>query len=153
MRRDVDRRALGRLAWLLDEAFRIPGTNQKVGIDPLIGLVPGVGDAIGALLSTYIIVEAARRGAPVWTVVRMLGNVAVETLVGTIPILGDLFDVVWKANMRNLVLLYGTLERDRPPRDPRGVLRLASVIIVVTVVGLLALTTLLTVAVYDALFG
>ena len=83
----------------------------------------------------------------------MLGNVAVETLVGAIPILGDLFDVVWKANMRNLALLYGTLERDRPPRDPRGVLRLATVIIVVTVVGLLALTTLLMVAVYDALFG
>ena len=143
MRRDVDRRALGRLAWLLDEAFRIPGTNQKVGIDPLIGLVPGVGDAIGALLSTYIIVEAARRGAPVWTVVRMLGNVAVETLVGAIPILGDLFDVVWKANMRNLALRYGTLERDRPPRDPRGVLRLASVIIVVTVVGLVPVSSAL----------
>ena len=93
---------LQRVAWLLDAAFPIPGTRQRFGLDAVIGLIPGVGDTLGALLSTYIIVEAARRGASVWTVARMLGNVAVETVIGAIPILGDLFDVAFKANMRNL---------------------------------------------------
>jgi hypothetical protein len=148
-----DRRALGRLAWVLDQAFRIPGTNQRVGLDGLIGLVPGVGDTLGALLSTYIIVQAAQRGAPVWTVVRMLGNVAVETVIGAVPVLGDVFDVVWKANMRNVALLGDTLERDLPARDPQRVLRLATVLIVAAVLTMLAATMLLTAVVYRTLFG
>jgi hypothetical protein len=105
-----------RLAWWLDDAFRIPGTQQRVGFDALIGLIPGVGDTIGAVFSTYIIIEAARRGASVWTVARMLGNVGVETVFGAIPLLGDLFDVVFKANQRNLALLGDTLERNAPSR-------------------------------------
>ncbi|MEO6029020.1 MAG: DUF4112 domain-containing protein [Candidatus Binatia bacterium] len=142
-----------RLAWWLDDAFRIPGTQQRVGFDALIGLIPGVGDTIGAVFSTYIIVEAARRGASVWTVARMLGNVGVETVFGAIPLLGDLFDVVFKANQRNLALLGDTLERDAPLRDPQGVLRIASVLIGLTVFGMLGLTMLLTIALYRALFG
>lgn len=151
--RELDRTSLGRLAWLLDQAFRIPGTNQRVGVDGLIGLIPGVGDTVGALLSTYIVIEAARRGASLWTVVRMLGNVAVETLVGAIPVLGDLFDIVWKANVRNLALLGDALEQERPARDPRRVLRLASAIIVLTMVGLLTVTMLVTAAIWRALAG
>ena len=139
---------LRRLAWWLDDAFRIPGTNQRIGFDALIGLVPGVGDTIGALLSTYIIIEAARRGASVWTVTRMLGNVAIETLVGAFPLIGDLFDAVFKANQRNLALLGDTLERDAPLRDPEGVLRLASLLIAATVLALFVATLLLTVAIY-----
>jgi hypothetical protein len=144
---------LRRFAWLLDELFRIPGTKQRVGLDALIGLVPGVGDTIGALLSTYIILEAARRGASIWTVTRMLANVGVETVVGAIPLLGDLFDVVFKANRRNMALLGDTLEREAPPRDPTGVLRLASVLIVAIVVAMLAAAMALTVAVYRMIFG
>jgi len=144
---------LRRFAWLLDELFRIPGTQQRIGIDALIGLVPGVGDTIGALLSTYIILEAARRGASIWTVTRMLANVGVETVFGAVPLLGDLFDVVFKANSRNLALLGETLERDAPPRDPTGVLRLASVLIVAIVIAMLAATMALTVAVYRMIFG
>ena len=125
---------LRQLAWWLDDAFRIPGTNQRIGFDALIGLVPGIGDTIGAL-STYIIIEAARRGASVWTVARMLGNVAIETLVGAFPLVGDLFDAVFKANQRNLALLGDTLERDAPLRDPKGVLRLASFLIAATVLA------------------
>ncbi len=151
MRLEADR--LRRFAWLLDELIRIPGTQQRIGLDALIGLVPGVGDTIGALLSTYIILEAARRGASVWTVTRMLANVGVETVIGAVPLLGDVFDVVFKANRRNVELLGDTLDRDAPPRDPTAVLRLASILIVATVVVMLAATMALTVAVYRMIFG
>jgi hypothetical protein len=144
---------LRRLAWWLDDAFPIPGTRQRVGFDALIGLIPGVGDTLGALLSTYIIVEAARRGASVWTVARMLGNVGLETVVGAIPLLGDLFDVVFKANQRNLALLGDTLERGVPERDPQGVLRVAFALIAAAVVAMFVLSMLLTVAAYRAIFG
>ncbi len=142
---------LRRIAWWLDDAFPIPGTQRRIGLDALIGLVPGVGDMVGALLSTYIIVEAARRGASPWTVARMLGNVAVETLIGVVPIVGDVFDVVWRANARNVALLGATLERDAPPRDPRGVLRVALWLIVAAVLAIVALTTALSIGVYRAL--
>ena len=151
MRSDGDR--LRRFAWLLDELIRIPGTQQRVGLDALIGLVPGVGDTIGALLSTYIILEAARRGASVWTVARMLANVGIETVIGAVPFLGDLFDVVFKANRRNIALLGATLDRDAPPRDPTGVLRLASVMIVAIVIAMLAATMALTGAIYRTVCG
>ena len=144
---------LRRLAWLLDEAIAIPGTNQRVGLDPLLGLIPGVGDVLGALLSTYIIVEAARSGATPWTVARMLANVAIDTVIGVVPIAGDLFDAVWKANLRNVDLLVDTLARNEPPRDPRGVLRLAVFLIGGTMLALVAGTALLTVALYRALAG
>ena len=144
---------LDRLAWLLDDAFRIPGTDRRVGIDALLGLIPGVGDMVGALLSTYIIVEAARRGAPTTTIVRMLGNVAVETVIGAVPILGDLFDVVWKANLRNMTLLARALERPGQRRSPGDVLRLATVLITVAVIVLVAATAAFTVLLYRALAG
>lgn len=146
----LDERGLRRLAWWLDAAFRIPGTQQRVGLDALIGLIPGVGDTIGALLSTYIIVAAARRGASVWTVARMLGNVAIETTLGAIPILGDLFDAAFKANLRNMDLLADTFARDARPRDPTAVLRLATILIAVTMTAVLIATVMVTIAVYRA---
>jgi hypothetical protein len=93
------------LARLLDDAIPIPGTRWRIGIDPLLGLLPGVGDFVGALLSSWLIVVAARMGAPKAIVARMGLNVAVETIVGIVPGLGDLFDAAWKANRRNLALL------------------------------------------------
>ena len=96
---------LRRLAWLLDSSIRIPGTRWTVGIDALIGLVPGLGDAAGVLLSSYIVYEAARMGAAKGVLARMVLNVAIEGVVGAIPILGDLFDAGFKANQRNIRLL------------------------------------------------
>lgn len=96
---------------LLDSALPIPGTRYRFGLDPLIGLVPGIGDAIGAILSTLIIFQAARLGAPTPTLLRMLGNVGIDTIVGEIPLLGDLFDFGWKSNSRNLGLLEDHLKR------------------------------------------
>lgn len=96
---------LERLAWWLDSAFVVPGTRFRVGLDALIGLVPGIGDLIGTALSAYIVAVAARRGLPSSVLLRMAVNVGLETLVGVVPIVGDLFDAAWKANQRNVGLL------------------------------------------------
>jgi len=96
---------LRRLAWLLDSSIPIPGTRWSVGIDALIGLVPVLGDAAGMILSSYILVEAARMGASKGVLARMALNIAIEGLVGAVPILGDVFDAGFKANQRNIKLL------------------------------------------------
>lgn len=96
---------LERLAFWLDERFRIPGTNWRIGLDGLLGLVPGVGDTATALLSLYFVLEAKRLGVPNGVILRMLANVGLDAAVGSLPLLGDLFDVAFKANRRNLRLL------------------------------------------------
>jgi hypothetical protein len=96
---------LKRLSWLLDTAIGIPGTRYRFGLDAIVGLVPGIGDAIGAVFSIYIVYQAARLGVPKLTLARMIGNVGVDTIVGEIPLLGDLFDVAFKSNIKNLSLI------------------------------------------------
>jgi hypothetical protein len=103
---------LQHLAHLLDNAFKIPGINYTVGWDAIIGLVPGIGDAITVLPSGYIVYEAYRLGASKATLARMIANVILEVTVGSIPILGDIFDATWKANARNLYLLEQDLVRN-----------------------------------------
>ncbi len=98
------RRRIGRIAWLLDNSIPLPGVRFRVGLDALIGLIPGFGDVVGVLLSSYIVREAARAGAPPSVLARMTFNVAVEGIVGMIPFLGDVFDAAWKANQRNVAL-------------------------------------------------
>ena len=93
------------LAKLLDNSIPIPGTGWKIGFDPLVGLIPGIGDLIGAVLSGYIILEAARSDVPAFTLARMLVNVGIDTLLGAVPAVGDLFDAAWKSNMKNVALL------------------------------------------------
>jgi hypothetical protein len=83
----------------------VPGTRIRFGLDPILGLIPGFGDAAGAVLAGWILLEGARRGAPRATLVRMACNIGVDALIGAIPFLGDVFDVVWKANLRNVALL------------------------------------------------
>lgn len=110
--------SLSRLAWFLDSFIPIPGTRMRMGIDSVIGLLPGVGDSLGALLSSFIILQASRVGAPKTLLLRMGFNVAVELLFGAVPILGDLFDIVWKANERNVRLARGYL--DNPGQSRRS---------------------------------
>ena len=100
------------LARLLDEAMRLPGTQYRVGIDALIGLVPVVGDLVSAGLAVYIMREAARLGVSRLILLRMTANVGVDLLVGAVPVAGDLFDVVWKANKKNLALLEAHLKAE-----------------------------------------
>ncbi len=96
---------LRRLTRLLDDAVRIPGTKYRLGLDSLIGLVPGAGDIVGGALSAYIIYEASRLGVSRLTLARMLSNMAVDLLLGSVPVAGDIFDVAWKANRKNMDLL------------------------------------------------
>lgn len=99
------------LAHLLDSAIPIPGTKRTIGIDPLIGLIPVVGDAISAALSSYIIWEARQLGLPSWKIARMVGNLALDTAVGAVPLLGDLFDAAYKSNRRNVRIVLDHLEQ------------------------------------------
>ncbi len=94
-----------RLAWLVDGAFRLPGTRFRFGLNSVIGLVPGAGDAVLGALSAYIIYEAHRLGLPRHKLAAMAGNVALEVVGGSVPLLGDLFDMALKANLRNLRLI------------------------------------------------
>ena len=96
---------LDALANLLDTALVIPGTNVRFGLDSLIGLVPGIGDTITTLTSLYIVHEAHQLGAPRHLIVRMLANVALDGVVGSVPLVGDAFDVLWRSNRRNMTLL------------------------------------------------
>ncbi|WP_437759441.1 DUF4112 domain-containing protein [Sorangium sp. So ce1389] len=96
---------LNALGHFLDNAIRIPGVGYRVGYDAVIGLIPGVGDLIGFGLSVYIVLAATRYRLPASTLLRMVLNVGLETLIGTVPLLGDLFDATYKANARNLDLL------------------------------------------------
>ena len=131
------------LARLLDNAIPVPGTNWKIGFDPIIGLIPGVGDLIGAVLSGYIVLEAVRADVPTFTLARMLVNVGIDTLLGAIPAVGDVFDAAWKSNVMNVALLERHLVAtgSAPPkrRNVLGVMALALIVLVLIVGAGLAL--------------
>lgn len=98
-------RRLDRLGFVLDNSIRIPVVGYRIGVDALLGLIPGVGDLLGLLLASYIVVEGARLRVPRATLLRMVANVGIEALVGAVPVLGDIFDATWKANARNVELV------------------------------------------------
>ena len=129
-----------RLVWLLDEAIRLPG-GFRVGLDGIVGLIPGIGDALGLAGSGYIILRARRSGVPGPVIARMIGNVAIDFLIGVIPILGDLFDFAFKANRRNLALMERWLvDERRVRRSSRGMILVAGAIALALIVSLLFLT-------------
>jgi hypothetical protein len=96
---------LDRLATLLDTAFVVPGTNIRFGADALVGLVPGAGDAVTTALAAWIVYEAHQLGASRRVLIRMAGNVAIDGLLGAVPVFGDIFDVAFRANRRNVRIL------------------------------------------------
>ena len=102
---------LNRLAWLMDNSFRIPGTQIRFGLDGLIGLIPGVGDALGAIISSHILTQAAHMGAPKSLLLKMAFNIGLDAILGVIPVLGDVSDFIWKANQRNVKLLSDYIEQ------------------------------------------
>jgi hypothetical protein len=111
---DRTRENVRQLAWYLDNAFEVPGTRYRIGLDPLIGLVPVLGDLIAMAIGSYIVLSAARLGVPRTVVLRMLVNMGIDLVVGAIPFVGDLLDATWKANTRNARLLEQALD------DPKG---------------------------------
>jgi hypothetical protein len=97
------------VAWLLDDSIRIPGTDRRIGLDPIVGLLPVSGDLAAAALSLYVVAESALAGVSRSTLAMMLVNIAVDTGAGSVPVLGDLFDAGWKANKRNVELAVSDL--------------------------------------------
>ena len=116
MRDEADSRIrfLRSLAWWMDSAVGIPGTRFRIGMDAVIGLIPGIGDVTGLVVGSMVLAEAVHRGAPPSVLVRMLWNLGRDAVVGTIPVVGDIHDVVFRANQRNMALL------EEHCRDPRG---------------------------------
>ena len=139
---------LDHLATLLDEIFRVPGTQVRFGLDAIIGLVPAVGDLITAIASFVIIFAAWQRRLPRVTLARMVANVAIDTVVGTIPIAGDLFDVAWKSNRMNMQLLQRDSRRSHPQtwRDWAFLLLLALVLLGLALLPFLVLLGLIALA-------
>jgi hypothetical protein len=105
------------IAALLDDIFRVPGTQIRFGLDAVIGWVPGIGDAMASIASFLIVFAAWRRGVKVITLVRMIANVLLESTVGAIPLAGDVFHIFWKANRRNYLLLIR--EKEQPGSSTR----------------------------------
>jgi Domain of unknown function (DUF4112) len=107
-------RRMRQLSQLLDGAIVIPGTKQRIGLDPILGLIPGGGDTVSAALSGYIIIEAARMGLPRAALMRMVSNLLIDTVVGSVPVLGDIFDVFSKANLRNMQIVESHAQAPAP---------------------------------------
>jgi Domain of unknown function (DUF4112) len=147
-------RQLEWFSYLLDTAFAIPGTRVRIGLDGLLGLIPGVGDLLGVVLSSYIIFAAARLGASRLTLLRMLGNVALDGLVGVVPMLGDVFDIAWKANVRNVALLRAHREElGQRTHSPRQVLWLLMTTLLLLLLSIALLSFFLLRFLYYALIG
>ena len=133
VRDSEDARRVQVLARALDSAIRIPGTKISFGLDSIIGLVPGAGDLASAMMSGYIVLASARMGVPPSVVTRMILNLGVDTLVGSVPLLGDLFDVGFRANLRNAALL------DRHLADPGAAKRSSRLAVAAAIGGVILL--------------
>lgn len=141
---------LRNLARVYDAGIRIPGTRFEFGLDPLVGLVPGLGDAVGAGLATYIVFEAARSGVPWSVLLRMLLNVGIDALIGAFPVVGDLFDAAWKANLKNVDLLDAHLADPRATHhSSRRLLFAVGLVLLLLFVGAVALALAVLGAVAD----
>jgi hypothetical protein len=128
--------SLKQLAWLLDSSLPVPGTRLTVGLDAVIGLLPFLGDLVGVVLSSYILSQAAKLGAPRSVLWRMALNVAIEGVIGIVPFAGDLFDAAFKANQRNVRLLADWIDQPKPTERAT---RAFGALLVLAAVGLFAL--------------
>jgi Domain of unknown function (DUF4112) len=142
------------LSHLLDDFIKIPGVPIRFGLDGIVGVIPGIGDIIGGIASCIIIIAAWARGVSYVTVARMVTNVAIEVVVGSIPILGDMFDIAWRANRRNYALLVGSVDEPRK-HTLQSWLFLAGVCVVLAALVLLPmlLLTWLFASLIHTLFG
>ncbi|UBF24996.1 DUF4112 domain-containing protein [Kovacikia minuta CCNUW1] len=142
------------LSRVLDNAIPIPGTSYRIGLDPLLGLIPGGGDIAGAVASAYIVLESARFGLPRKTLMQMLTNLFTDAVVGVVPFLGDFFDVTWKANSRNVALLEAHLKNPRPQRAAdRLFLAFLVIALLLFVAAVAAIATLVVGLIWRAIRG
>lgn len=124
---------LNAVARLMDDAVEVPVLGFRIGLDPLLGLLPGIGDVVGATFSGWMVITAARMGAGPPTIIRMLLNLGLDALLGAVPLLGDLFDVAFKANRRNLRIVQEGME------DPERISRQSRAVVAGAVLGVLGL--------------
>ncbi len=132
------------LSHILDNAVPIPGTSYRVGLDPILGLLPGAGDFLGTAFSAYIVMEAALLGLPRPALIRMVFNILLDEVAGTIPVVGDWFDFGWKANAKNMVLLEAHMASPRSGQGQTGglfILLLGGLIIFV--IGITAISVII----------
>lgn len=135
-----------RIAWLMDRSIPIGGI--RIGLDPILGLIPGLGDIFSSLISTVLIVQAHKAGVPRSTVLRMMANVGIDTAVGAVPVIGDFFDFAWKANSKNLELYRASVRGRRAASRDWGFLAL----VIVGLLLLLAIPIFLAVWAFHAIF-
>jgi len=107
-------RRLRQISHLLDNAIPIPGTRYRIGLDPILGLIPGGGDLVGSIFAGYVVFKSAQLGVPQETLIKMAANIVFDTVAGTVPVAGDLLDVTWKANVKNMELLDAHLGSPEP---------------------------------------
>jgi Domain of unknown function (DUF4112) len=136
--------ALRKFSILMDEAVGIPGTKFRFGLDPILSLVPGIGDVISALLSAWIVVGALRHRVPMRKICLMVFNILLDMTIGEIPLLGNLFDVVFEENVINMRMLMRHRNRQLPPRKLSEVAgTVAVIVLVIIVVGILSVAALI----------
>ena len=136
VRGDIE--GIRRLAYVLDDLVRVPGTNIRFGLDAVLGLMPGGGDVAGGALSAYTIIRAAGLGAGPAVIMRMGLNVLIDTVVGAVPFLGDLFDFGWKSNRRNIALLDRYVTQPAPVQKSSRYVLIAVLCVLLAVLGLAA---------------
>lgn len=124
MKRDPPIDRLKALSHVLDTLFRVPGTDIRIGLDPIVDLIPVVGDLLGVGASGYILFQAHRLGLPRATLLRMLVNIGIDALIGAVPLLGAVLDAGWKANVRNIALIERHMHEAKPGRRDVGFLLL-----------------------------
>ena len=144
--------ALRRFAYYMDEAFTIPGTPIKVGLDALLGLIPWVGDIIGGVLSTWIVIGALRHRVPARIIARMVLNILIDLSFGAVPVAGDVFDFMYEENVKNMRLLEKHRDRRRPPRSTAAI-ALVAACIVLFVIGVAVLLVTAVIALVLWLIG
>lgn len=147
---DATRRHVAAMAWLLDETFAVPGTRHRFGLGPLIGLVPVVGDLVGAAAGSYIVLRGVQARLPRIVIVQMAFNVLLNVLVGVVPLAGDAFDFFYKSNTRNLRLF------ERHALDPTSSTRgswLFFGVILAVLVALIVLAVVVLAAIAQAILG
>jgi hypothetical protein len=139
---------LRKVAQLLDSAFAVPGTSYRVGFDPILGLVPGLGDLVSPLFTIGILWQARDVGLPRVVQLRMIFNVAIDSLLGVVPVVGDLFDFAWKSNTMNLALLELHAQEERPAStgDWAFVIVMVTLVVVVAVIPFVVVGWLLSAA-------